>query len=257
MKVSVITVVRNGGSTIEDTLMSVKAQRYHAVEHILIDGVSTDGTMDVVDRFRDSLACVISEPDDGIYNAMNKGMRLARGDVIGFLNADDMYAHSSVLNRVAEVFSDTKLHACYADLLYVDRADTRRIVRYWTSQPFRPGLFTRGWIPAHPTFFVRRSVYERYGGFDERYLIQSDFELALRLLEIHRIRSKYIPEIWVCMRLGGVTNRSLQTVVRGNIESFRACRQHRLAVTPWFFVRKFALRLPQFFRRPADLSMPR
>jgi glycosyltransferase involved in cell wall biosynthesis len=181
---------------------------------------------------------------------MNKGIALATGEVVGTLNADDMYMHEGVLARVASVFEDASVEACYGDLIYVDRADTDRIVRYWTSRPYAPGLFERGWIPAHPTFFVRRSVYERYGAFDLSYRIQSDFELTMRLLAVHGIRSVYIPEILVRMRMGGTTNRRVMNVVRGNLESYRAARSHGLGVTPWFFVVKILSRVPQFFRRP-------
>ncbi|MDH3639184.1 MAG: glycosyltransferase [Gammaproteobacteria bacterium] len=250
MKISVVTVVRNAAATIEDTLRSVVSQDHPDVEHIVVDGASVDGTLEVLNRYRPHLAQLVSEPDSGIYAAMNKGWRLARGEVIGFLNADDIYAHSGVLAKIQTALADSTLDACYADLVYVRRQDVTRMVRYWTSQPFRPGLFEYGWLPAHPTFFVRRHVYERYGGFDERYRIQSDFEIALRFLEIHRINSVYVPEILVCMRMGGITNRSLRTILKGNLESYQACRAHGLSVTPWFFVRKWAMRAPQFVRRP-------
>ncbi len=251
VKISVITVVRNAAGTIEETLHSVITQSYPDIEHIVIDGASDDGTRDVLARYERNLACLVSEPDGGIYAAMNKGLARARGDIVGFLNADDMYSHPGVLSQVASVMTDCGRDACYADLVYVNRRDPGRTVRYWTSEPYRRGLCVRGWLPAHPTFFVRRELYERYGGFDERYAIQSDFEMALRLLEIHGINSVYVPEIWVRMRMGGVTNRSLRTVIQGNLESYRACREHGLPVTPLFFLQKWSMRIPQFLRRPA------
>ncbi len=250
MKISVVTVVFNGADTIEDTLRSVAGQTHDDVEHIVIDGASSDSTMEIVNRYRDHLAVVVSEPDRGLYDAMNKGIARATGEVVGTLNADDVYAHADVLRKVATVFADPKVDACYADLVYVARNSPEKVVRYWTSQSFQPGLFRRGWLPAHPTFFVRRSVYQRYGTFDLDYRIQSDFELTMRLLEVHRIRSVYVPEIFVRMRMGGTTNRSLANIIRGNLESYRACRKHGLAVTPWFFVTKILSRLPQFVSRP-------
>jgi len=251
MKITVVTVARNAADTIGDTLRSVAGQTHPDVEHLVVDGASTDGTLDVVEREGGHVARVVSEPDSGLYDAMNKGIALASGEVVGTLNADDMYMHERVLARVASVFENEAVQACYGDLIYVDRRDTNRIVRYWTSQAYAPGLFERGWIPAHPTFFVRRAVYERYGAFDLKYRIQSDFELTLRLLRVHGIRSVYIPEILVRMRMGGTTNRRLINVVRGNLESYRAAKRHGLPVTPWFFVMKIASRVPQFFRRPA------
>ncbi len=250
MKITVVTAVYNGAETIEDTINSVAAQTYSSVEHIVIDGLSTDPTMSIVNRRRNDISLVVCERDAGIYDAMNKGIAAATGDVIGTLNADDVYEHDQVLAQVADLFSDPELDACYANLVYVDRTDLQKIVRYWTSQPFEPGLFFKGWIPAHPTFFVRKAVYERCGGFDLDYKIQSDFELTLRLLELHRIRSRYVPEIWVRMRMGGTTNKSIMNIIRGNLEAYRACRKHQLRVSPLFFVTKIAARIPQFFRRP-------
>ncbi len=250
MKISVITAVYNDAETIEDTITSVAGQTYPNVEHIIVDGMSTDNTLSIVDRHRSDIAVVISEKDSGIYDAMNKGIAAATGDVVGILNADDMYEHDQVLARVAEIFSDPEIDACYANLVYVDRKDLTKIVRYWTSRPFTPGLCFKGWLPAHPTFFVKKTVYDQCGGFDLDYKIQSDFELTLRLFELHRIRSTYVPEIWVRMRMGGTTNKSLMNIIKGNLESYRACKKHQMKVSPMFFVTKIGARIPQFFRRP-------
>lgn len=250
MKVSVITAVYNGAETIEDTINSVAGQTYPNVEHIIIDGLSTDNTMSIVNRRRNDISVVVSEADMGIYDAMNKGIAVASGDVVGILNADDIYENDGVLARVAKLFADPELDACYANLVYVDRDNLKKVIRYWTSRPFEPGLFFKGWLPAHPTFFARKAVYDRCGGFDLDYKIQSDFELTLRLLELHRIRSLYVPEIWVRMRMGGTTNNSVINVIKGNLEAYRACKKHQLKVSPLFFVTKIAARVPQFFRRP-------
>jgi len=250
MKISVITVCRNAADTLGNTLRSVRSQTHPDVEHVLIDGASSDGTDAIIAMHGAHLAAVVSEPDNGLYHAMNKGIALATGDVVGTLNADDIYAHDDVLRRIAGIFSDPAIEACYGDLVYVARNDPGRVVRYWTSREFEPGLFARGWLPAHPTFFVRRSVYDVHGMFDLAYRYQSDFELTLRFLEVARIRSSYLPEILVRMRMGGTTNNSIGNIIRGNLESYRACRHHGLAVSPAFFFTKFAMRLPQFFRRP-------
>lgn len=251
VKISVITVVFNGADTIEDTLRSVAAQTHPDVEHIVVDGGSTDGTREILARYGDRLARVVSEPDHGIYDAMNKGIALATGDVVGTLNADDMYMDDGVLAKVAQTFADQSVEACYADLIYVDREDTHRIIRYWTSRPYKEGLFRRGWIPAHPTFFVRSAVYERCGMFDPEFKIQSDFELTMRFLSICGIRSVYIPKIFVRMRMGGTTNKKLSNIIKGNLESYRALRKHGVRVTPLFFVVKILSRLPQFLNKPS------
>lgn len=251
MKVTVITVARNVQSTIEDTILSVASQDYIDREHIVIDGASTDRTVEVIQTHRLEIAQFISEPDRGIYDAMNKGIALASGGVIGFLNAGDIYTNDNVLRRVARVMEDEQLDACYADLVYVDQHDTDRITRYWKSRPYEPGSCRSGWMPAHPTFFARRSVYERAGGFDLAFPRQADFEMAVRLFEIHRIRSRYIPEVMVRMRTGGLSNNSVVGIIKGNIEAYRACKKHKLPVSPFFIPRKIMSRIPQFFQRPS------
>lgn len=250
IKISIVTVCFNSQATIEDTIRSVLGQTHPSVEHIIVDGKSSDATMDIVNRYREKLGKVISEPDLGAYDAMNKGIALASGDVVGILNADDVYATPEALSSVASAFEKPGIEACYADLVYVDRHDMSKIVRYWQSTEFRPGLFRTGWMPAHPTFFVRRKVYERLGTFDLEFSLQSDFELTMRFLEVHRIQSAYMPRILVKMRTGGMSNNRYMNVVKGNLEAYRACRKHGLDVGPGFILRKIFSRLPQFFAKP-------
>jgi glycosyltransferase involved in cell wall biosynthesis len=254
MKISVITVSYDSKATIVETLASVAAQSHVDFEHIVIDGASTDGTLDVLQAHRSQLAVLVSQPDAGIYDAMNKGIAVARGDIVGFLNADDFYAHDRVLETVAYCFAeDSKLDACYSDLMYVDQLDSSRTVRYWQSNPFVPGSFSRGWCPPHPTLFVRRSVYERFGGFDLTYRIAADVELMMRFLEAHKVRVKYVPGIWVNMRMGGTTNKNLRNVWIQNQEVLRALKSHRLAANLLgFFVHKLWSRGLQFVRRPVE-----
>lgn len=249
MKVSIVSVTFNAASTIRDMLASVAAQTHPDIEHLVIDGASTDDTVELVRRHGARVTTLLSEPDKGVWDAMNKGLRLATGDVVGFLNADDEFIDEGVVARIAEVMGDPGLDACYADLVYVARDDPGRVVRNWVSQPFRPGLFLKGWMPAHPTFYARRSVYQRYGGFDPAFPLQADFELTMRLLEVLRIRSRYVPEYWVRMRSGGQSNASLGRILRGNREAYRIARHHGLAVSPWFPVAKVLSRLPQFLDR--------
>ena len=250
MKISIVTVCHNAVSTIEECLQSVAGQSYRDVEHIVIDGASTDGTMDIIEKYRDQLAIVVSEPDKGIYDAMNKGINHATGDVIGTLNADDWYADTGVLERVAGAFtSDDDLDAVYGDLVYVAKDDPTRIIRYWKSRPYEDGLFEYGWMPAHPTFFARKSVYQRYGLFDLDFKIQSDFELTMRFMAVNNISTRYLPGVMVRMRMGGVTNSSVRNVIDGNLEAYRACKKNGLDVTPLFIAKKMLSRIPQFLSR--------
>ena len=252
MKFSIITVVYNGAETLEQTILSVASQSHEDIEHIVVDGQSTDKTPAIINRHRQKLGPVLVEADTGLYDAMNKGINLASGDVVGFLNADDFYAHERVIERVDEVLTTEDVDSCYSDLVYVDPLDLNRIIRYWTSRSYQPGLFEKGWMPAHPTFFVRREVYEKYGSFDLDYRYQSDFELTARFIAVAGIRTLYLPEIMVKMRLGGTTNRSIGNIIRGNLESYRACKKLGLKVTPAYFITKLSMRIPQFFRKPAS-----
>ena len=253
MKISIITVTYNCGHVLDNCLDSVAKQSYDSVEHIVIDGASIDGTLDILEAHHSQLAMLVSEPDGGIYDAMNKGLALASGDIVGFLNADDFYASDDVLRRVTKIFEEYHLlDACYADLIYTGQIDTSHTVRFWQSDDFVPGAFSRGWCPPHPTFFVRRSVYKRFGGFDLTYRLASDVELMMRFLEVHKIHVRHVPEVWVKMRLGGTTNKSLKNIWVQNQEVLHAMRSHGLSANPIrFFVHKLLSRGKQFFKRPS------
>ncbi|MSP96927.1 MAG: glycosyltransferase [Betaproteobacteria bacterium] len=250
MKITVITVCYNAAATIADALRSVASQDHSDVEHIVVDGGSKDGTLAILERNKASIKRMVSAPDKGIYDAMNKGLAMATGEVVGFLNADDWYAHPGVLSRVSAQFAWPEVDACYADLVYVDKDNPEHIIRYWTSRAYRNGLCEQGWMPAHPTFYVRREIYRRHGGFDIRYRLQADFEICMRFLAVKHVRAVYVPEIWVRMRMGGATNRSIRNVWRGNLEAYRAARESGLRVSPLFILQKLLSRVPQFFARP-------
>ena len=251
LKISVITVCWNSEATIEDTLKSVAAQTHPSVEHIVVDGASTDRTMEIVRKYP-HVAKVVSERDRGIYDAMNKGLALATGEVIGTLNADDFYASPDVLSAVADTFQDASVDVTYADLCYVDQNDPTRIVRYWRSSAFVPGSYRNGWCPPHPTFFVRRSAYQRFGNFDLGYRIASDVELTMRFLEKHRARFRYLQSVMVRMRLGGTTNKSIRNIFRQNREIWRALRTHGLNPSIiGFTLGKIISRGKQFVTRPS------
>ena len=252
MKISVITVCYNSAETIGHTLRSVREQTYENIEHIVVDGGSTDNTLEVVAAEGKHVANLVSEKDNGIYDAMNKGIALSSGEVIGFINADDFYASPNVLKDIAKVFEKDGLDSCFGDLCYVSQSDPTRIVRYWRSKNFASGSFEAGWCPPHPTFFVRRSVYRRLGGFDLSFKIAADFELMARYLEVAGITSCYIPRVIVKMRLGGTTNRNLTNIVKQNSEIRQALRKLGLKFSlAKFLLPKLMSRAMQFIRRPA------
>lgn len=250
MKVTVITVCFNSGGTIADTLRSVSAQTHGDVEHIVIDGGSKDGTQDVIAATPNRIARLVSEPDRGIYDAMNKGLALATGEIVGFLNSDDVYADASSLAEIVRAFDDPTIDACYGDVLFVAADDPARVVRYWRAGPSRPGRLAQGWMPPHPTFYTRRSIYDAAGGFDISYRLQADFDMAIRLVEGRKLNLRYLPHTLVRMRMGGASNASVWNVIRGNLEAYRAARRHGLPVSPLFAVRKVLSRIPQFLDRP-------
>ena len=242
MKITVATVCFNSAAHIARALRSVDLQCWSSIEHLIIDGASHDGTLDEVARHARPWRRVVSESDNGIYDAMNKAVALATGDVIGFLNSDDVYADGTVLSQVAQVFSlEPSIDACYADLLYVLPDDGFRPHRFVRSQPYQPGLFAFGWAPPHPTFFVRRSVYERHGAFDLRYKLAADAALMMRFLEVLRIRSAYVPRTWIHMASGGATSASWQNVVRQNREILHAATELgiRMPLVPFLYHKAF------------------
>jgi glycosyltransferase involved in cell wall biosynthesis len=250
-RISIITACFNSEGTLIDTLQSVNSQSYPEIEHIIVDGASRDRTLDVVRERGQRVTKVLSEPDRGIYDAFNKGLKLARGEIIGILNSDDFYVSAAVIAKVMDVFRDPSVEAVYADLVYVDRDDTTRVVRHWKSHPYRSGDFGRAFMPAHPTLFLRRSVYDRVGFFDPGYRFAGDYEFMLRAFHVHGLRSVYLPEIVVRMRTGGTTGGPPRLIYRQNREILRALSDSGVRVfKPAFFARKLVDRLMQRIRAP-------
>lgn len=243
--ITVITVTYNAEKTISDCIKSVITQN-KLTEHIIIDGQSSDGTIDIIEQYSDKIFLTISEPDNGIYDAMNKGLRLATGDIIGILNADDYYASNEVLSKITKAFDDPTIDACYGDLVYIDANDTQKVVRCWKSGEFAPNKFYQGWMPPHPTFFVRRSVYERYGLFNLDLGSAADYEIMLRFLLKYKINMKYIPETLVHMRRGGVSNATLSNRLKANLMDSKAWRVNGLKPYPWTLVMKPLRKLGQW-----------
>ena len=249
MKISIVTATYNSESFINDCLDSIRLQNYKNIEHIIVDGASADKTLTLLNIRRDQINILISEKDKGVYDAMNKGIDLAQGDIVGFLNSDDIYANKNVLSKVANLFTNNPM--LYADLIYTKKYDISQKIRYWKSNKYKVGLFSKGWSPPHPTFFVRRAVYEKLGKFDLSYKISSDVELMFRFIEIHKINTQYIPEVWVKMRMGGTTNVKLKNIWLQNKEIFHSINKNGLSANSWkFFIYKIISRTLQFLKKP-------
>lgn len=227
MKISIVTPAFNSAATIRDTLQSVEMQDFANSEHIIVDGGSTDDTLKIAAEFP-HVSKVVSEPDRGLYDAMNKGIKLATGDLVGILNSDDFYTHSEVLSRVAAKLEETRAETLFADLEYVSSKNPSRIVRTWKAGEMKPDCFRRGWMPPHPTFFVRRHLYEKYGLFDTSLRYSADYELMLRFLLKNSASTCYLPEVVVRMRTGGASNANLLNRFRANREDHLAWKMNGL-----------------------------
>jgi glycosyltransferase involved in cell wall biosynthesis len=223
VKVSIITAVFNGGSQIEDSLRSVASQIHAPIEHIVVDGASTDGTVDVVRRQTTPVACIISEPDDGVYDAFNKGLRAASGEIVGFLGCGDTYCGQSTIATIVEKFSDPTVDAVFGDLIIVNKDHPENSIRRYRSKYFAPERMAYGFMPAHPTLFLRRQLYERIGGYSTQYKIASDFELCLRAFVKTSTRYIYIPQVLVRMLSGGLSNSGWRSKAAITKEMKRAC----------------------------------
>jgi glycosyltransferase involved in cell wall biosynthesis len=251
LKISIITVVFNNAATIADCINSVASQTYSNIEHIVVDGASSDGTQAIVEMNRDKISKYISEPDNGIYDAMNKGIRLATGDVLGILNSDDFYAGPHVIEKVVALFQESGAAALFADLVYVRPGNLDQTVRYYSGAGFTPDKFAWGWMPPHPTFFVRRELYERYGLFRTDYKIAADFELTARFLARHKVLFAYLPEVIVRMRTGGISTRNLRSNWILNGEILRACAINGINTNYFKVYSKYFSKVMQLLKRPA------
>jgi glycosyltransferase involved in cell wall biosynthesis len=247
MKLSIITVCYNSAQTIEDTLCSVAAQTWSDIEHIIVDGGSRDGTLAIVERHRKSLSKVISEPDHGIYDAMNKGVHAATGDVIGFLNADDVYAHTNVLADVEKLMRTRHLDALFGDVEFFRPENPALAVRRYSSARFRPERIAWGWMPAHPALFLRREIFQRVGHFRTDYHIAGDFEFIARAFWRQSLRYRHLPEVLVRMRTGGISTGGWRNTLILNREVLRACRENGIPTNMLKILAKYPTKLLELF----------
>jgi glycosyltransferase involved in cell wall biosynthesis len=249
MKISIITVAFNAAHTIAETLVSVAEQTYPNIEHIVIDGASTDGSLEIIQQHAHGIARLISEPDRGIYDAMNKGLRLATGEVIGFLNADDVYADSMVLDRVSAIMATKELDALFGDVEFFNPAQPVQTLRRYRSARFRPERISWGWMPAHPALFLRSQLYKRFGEFNANYRIAGDFELVARMFHDGTLRYQHLPEVLVKMRTGGVSTGGWRNTLLLNREVLRACRENGISTNPFKILSKYPLKLLELLQK--------
>jgi len=241
IKITIITITYNSSFTIENTIQSVLSQTYKNIEYIIIDGKSTDKTLSIIGKykplFNGKMKC-ISESDKGIYDAMNKGIRMATGDIIGILNSDDLFFDNDVLKNIANTFECYDIDSLYGNLKFVDALDTNKVVRIWKGSQHYPNGFLKGWHPAHPTFYVRKEVYEKYGVFDTSFDVSADFELMLRLIEKHKISNLYLDRYFVKMRIGGESTGSIKKIIIGNKNILRAFKKNGFKVSPFYPIKR-------------------
>lgn len=247
MRVSIITVVLNNVKYIKDCIESITSQTYGDIEYIIIDGGSQDGTLDVINQYKNKISRTVSGKDNGPYDALNKGLKLATGDVIGFLHSDDFYANNRVIEKVVEVFKNTSADSLYGSLVYVKKDNPKEIIRFWKGEKASLKKIKYGWMPPHPTFFVKKEIYDRYGGLDTDFKISADYELILRLLYQHRVSTYFMPEVMVRMRMGGLSNRRLKYIITKTMEDYKSCRMHGLGISTVIF--KNIIKLPQFLMK--------
>ena len=252
MKISIITAAYNSSDTIQETIDSVLSQHECKIEYIVVDGQSKDGTVDIIKknepRFNGRMRW-ISEPDQGIYDALNKGIQLATGDIIGFLHSDDILASTSVIKTIQDTFENTNADILYGDLVYLDNKNQEKVLRYWKSQSFSNSLLFHGWMPPHPTVFMKKEIYEKQGTFDISFSISADYDLLLRVLKNTSLHCVYLPQIITKMKMGGTSNRNIRNIFIKSKEDYRALQKNEFSNAWWILVMKNISKLTQFIKR--------
>jgi glycosyltransferase involved in cell wall biosynthesis len=244
--ISIITASYNSVRTISDTINSVLAQTYPKIEYIIIDGCSTDGTIDIVKSFGNRISKFISEPDNGIYDAINKGIRFSRGSIVGILNSDDIFYDNCIIEKIVEAFTGNDIEAVFGDAQFVHPVKTSKIIRYYSSKSFSSDRFKYGYMPAHPTFYVKRGLFEKLGYYKTNYKIAADFELLIRFLHGYSLKYRYLEMPFVSMRMGGVSNKSMWSKFVINKEIARACKENGIRTNYFFIYTKYFLKMFEF-----------
>ncbi|MCI5073630.1 glycosyltransferase family 2 protein [Oricola sp.] len=250
MMISVVTVVFNRANVIKDALESVQRQSYRDYEHVIQDGGSTDGTLEIIESVANEKTRIESAPDGGIYDAINKGIARCRGNVVGLMHSDDFFADDDVLKRVADVMTTQDVDGVYGDLQYVSASSERKVIRHWSSGTYTRSKLRNGWMPPHPTLYLKREVFERYGLYDTELFISADYEAMMRWLYKHEIRLAYIPEVLIKMRVGGASNGSVKQLIEKSRQDLIAIRRHEIGGLRTL-ASKNLRKLDQFLKRPA------
>ena len=247
MKITIITASFNNNKTIAQCIESVINQNYSNIEYIIIDGKSTDNTVAIAKNYSDKISRIISEADEGMYFALNKGIKIASGDIIGFLHADDFYSNNSVIENVISYFEKFKTDSVYGNLQYVKKESENRIIRNWTAGEFKFENLKNGWMPPHPSFFVKKEVYRKFGLFNTNYKIASDYDLMIRFLGKHKITTSYLPEVIVQMRWGGKSNKNIRNIITKSKEDYNAIKTNEIGGLKTLFLKNFS-KLKQFLK---------
>lgn len=247
-KISVITISYKSKATIRTTIESILSQDYYNYEYIIVNRESDDGTIDVIREYEDKIDTIIDEPDEGIYDALNKGIEMATGDVIGFLHSDDFYSGDNILSTIASAFKYNDVDAVYGDLIYVPQHNINKTVRYWKAGEYHRNKIRQGWMPPHPTMYIKKSVYNMCGKFAPGYDIAADYEFILRLIGKYNIVMKYIPKVLVKMRLGGASNKGFTNILKKMTEDYRAMRTHKTGDISTLVIKNL-LKFSQFIQK--------
>lgn len=249
MKVSIITVTYNSCQTLGDAIESVLRQTYRDIEYIIVDGASTDDTQNVIRRYEDAFEGRmkwVSEKDRGIYDAMNKGIKMATGDVVGILNSDDYFTSDDVIERMVPAFDDSSIDAAYGDIHFIRDGNPEKCIRYYSSKRFRPSWLRFGFMPAHPSFYCRRGIFDKAGFYKTDYAIGSDYEMMVRLFLVHHIKAKYLPMDFVTMRTGGASTRNVRSRLQLIKDDVRGCRENGIYTNSLFVCTKFLYKIFEF-----------
>lgn len=249
MRVTIITPTFNSERYLSDCILSVLNQDYKDIEYIIVDGLSTDNTISIIHQFQNKISHWISEKDRGMYDAINKGMNLATGDIIGILNSDDVLASNDVISAIVQAFQEHPIDTIYGDLQYVDPVDINKIYRTWKGKPFKRSRFKYGWMPAHPTFYIKRELVSRLGGYENHYYSAADYEFMSRYLYVNRVSSMYLPKLFVKMRRGGQSNSGILQRLRANRRDYLAMKKNKIPFPFIVSILKPLIKIPQYYRK--------